>query len=346
MFEELQRQLRKLSEQRAITLNISIPDDEDGYLDRECPNADCKAHFKVLSDDYSAQIPSGHQAFCAFCRHAAEAGKSWFTEEQAEYIQNAAQRQLGDTLTSAMERDAIRQNARARATPKRGLIDISMTMQVKRGARPLLVPPAARKALQQRFTCSVCRLHWASLGASFFCHACGHNCVSTTFDHTIATVRSIIENLQAVRTTLCATQDEDTAANTVRQIREDQFARVVGAFERLGENLFASLPNAAPLRCSGNVFQRVDDHSTLWRAAKGFGFEAFLSAAELEELKLRFQQRHVLSHGQGIVDQRYIDRSGDASYAVGQRLVVKDHDILALVILIERLAAGLRTLVP
>jgi hypothetical protein len=37
---------------------------------------------------------------------------------------------------------------------------------------------------------------------------------------------------------------------------------------------------------------------------------------------------------------------GDASYAVGQRLVTKDDDVIELVTLLRKLVNGLRTLVP
>lgn len=62
-------------------------------------------------------------------------------------------------------------------------------------------------------------------------------------------------------------------------------------------------------------------------------------------MRLLFQRRHVLSHRQGLVDQTYIDRSGDTTYAVGQRLVVRDADVLELADLLGKLAAGLKTLV-
>jgi len=44
----------------------------------------------------------------------------------------------------------------------------------------------------------------------------------------------------------------------------------------------------------------------------------------------------VLGHKQGIVDQPYIDRSGDTNYAVGQRLVIREQDVLELVDVVNR----------
>jgi hypothetical protein len=137
----------------------------------------------------------------------------------------------------------------------------------------------------------------------------------------------------------------DTARDVVRQLLEDQFSRLVGAFERLNEALFGKLPNASQFQIKRGVFQRVDDASQLWQQASGKGYGDFLSARDLQRMKLLFQRRHVLLHRQGIIDQPYIDKSGDASYVVGQRLIVRSSEVQELVELLGRVATGLRSLV-
>lgn len=57
-------------------------------------------------------------------------------------------------------------------------------------------------------------------------------------------------------------------------------------------------------------------------------YEDWISSNEYSKLKKCFQQRHCLQHKEGIVDQEYIDKSGDTSYAVGQHLIIKEKDIL------------------
>ena len=93
----------------------------------------------------------------------------------------------------------------------------------------------------------------------------------------------------------------------------------------------------------GAVFQRIDDASELWRHATGKGYDAYLKSDELRQLKILVQRRHVLSHRQGIVDETYIDRSGDRSYSIGQRLVVRDADVLELIDLMRRLVDGVKS---
>ena len=61
-------------------------------------------------------------------------------------------------------------------------------------------------------------------------------------------------------------------------------------------------------------------------------------------MKLYFQRRHIIEHNTGIVDQQYIDKSGDTDYSVGQRVVVKTNEALDLITIIKKLATGLLTL--
>jgi hypothetical protein len=158
-------------------------------------------------------------------------------------------------------------------------------------------------------------------------------------------VRRTVESLANLRRGLEQTVDPDTAADATRQMLEDQFSRLVGAFERLNEALFDKLPGAAGIQKKGSVFQRLDDASSLWRQASGKGYGDFLSASELQRVKLLFHRRHVLSHRQGLVDQKYLRNSGDTCYKVGQRIVARDADVMDLVELIAKLTSGLRGLV-
>jgi len=107
--------------------------------------------------------------------------------------------------------------------------------------------------------------------------------------------------------------------------------------------MFSKLPNAAGVSAPKNVFQRLDQSSQLWKAACTHRYEDVLSGGEMADLKQLFQRRHLLAHRDGIVDQEYIDRSGDGSYAVGQRLVVKPESILRLAGLLHQLSVGIRS---
>ena len=339
MFDDLIREMRKLEQPRQIS--ISVPLDDKGYYDRECPNAECGGAFKVLFDDWRDRV-SDARVFCPFCRHEAPSDQ-WHTEEQVEHIRTAAMAEM-TRLVQGVLRLGVQRSRPVHMGG--GGLGVSMSLSFKPGSIPPVVPAAAADELTQEFTCESCQCRFASLGASFFCPACGHNSATSSFENTLATVRKTVGALGSLRTSLEQTVNADTAQDAVRQLLEDQFARLVGAFERLNEALFDKLPNASQFPKKGNVFQRIDDASQLWQQAAGQGYGAFVTASQLARMKLFYQRRHVLSHRQGIIDQPYITKSGDTGYAVGQRLVVRDRDVLELTDLLERLSAGLRTLVP
>jgi len=134
----------------------------------------------------------------------------------------------------------------------------------------------------------------------------------------------------------------------IRKMRRQTFAdpllRVVlwslsGGLQRLSEELYSQLPNLQPAPL--NAFQRLTESSKLWRTAIGEGYEYWLGA-DFDSLKIYYQQRHLLAHHEGIVDQRYIKRSGDKTYHVGQRIVVTPAIVKHMRDLISNVANQLR----
>lgn len=55
-----------------------------------------------------------------------------------------------------------------------------------------------------------------------------------------------------------------------------------------------------------------------------------------------FQQRHLLAHRKGLIDEDYLSRSGDTAYRVGQRLVIREAAARECVALVRKLGAALQ----
>lgn len=64
----------------------------------------------------------------------------------------------------------------------------------------------------------------------------------------------------------------------------------------------------------------------------------------MHELVVLVNRRHLLTHGNGIVDDRYLRKSGDNTYELGQRIVVNNADLTNLLDLIEKIIHGLSRL--
>lgn len=86
-----------------------------------------------------------------------------------------------------------------------------------------------------------------------------------------------------------------------------------------------------------NLFQRLDDGSLKYKNATGLGYEDLISKSELDKLKICFQKRHCFNHNDGIVDDDYINKSGDNSYKIGQHLNIGDSEIISYLKTVEKL---------
>jgi hypothetical protein len=327
MFDELMRELRRLETRQQI--RVSIPSDDEGYLDRECPSADCLFAFKIHQDDWRDKVRD-EEVFCPFCGHTAGSGE-WLTQEQLAHAKQAAIAHIKGRIGTAMKRDAKTWNRRQ---PRNSFIRV--TMDVKNRPQPVLVPTAAAEAMRLKIACPACASRYAVTGAAFFCPSCGYNSAELMFSQAIAAIRNALDALGVIR---AAIPDRDTAETTVRLVIENGLQNAVTAFQRYAEALYARHPSAPAAR--RNVFQNLSEGSGLWHAAFGKEYSDHLDSGELAVLTRLFQQRHLLAHRQGLVDESYIARSGDTSYRVGQRVVIREMAVREGLVLIEKLAASM-----
>ncbi|MEC8813489.1 MAG: hypothetical protein VXY23_19405 [Pseudomonadota bacterium] len=335
MFDEVKK---KLSELEGITkVQIDLELDENGYFDRKCPASECGAAFKVNFEDWK-NIVRDEEVFCPICRHADEATE-WNTLEQLEYIKNFAVSHFQRKLAPAFEADARNFN---RSQTSKSFIKISLTY--KPGNIAIPVPASALEILTQEYTCERCSCSYASLGGAFFCPACGHNSAFDSITNSIETVRKTLVAIPAIRATLQENLDKNAAEDSIRHIYENGLVKIVSAFQRFAEACFKRLSNAASFKVRKNLFQNLKESDELWRAATGTGYTELLDLEEYSCLSLYFQQRHLLAHLDGIVDQAYIDKSGDNRFSVGQRLVVSEAGVSDLADITSKLCLELKRL--
>lgn len=325
MFENLLRTLEQIN--GTHTYSMQIMADKNGYYDKECPNPECMSKFKVKAEDWKEKF-SDERVYCPFCGHQAPA-KSWWTTEQVEQAKRQAIDGIKAQINSAIKQDTEDFN---RATSRKGFIKMSMRFSGSTYAVDL--PAEALEEMEQQITCEKCGSRYAVIGSAFYCPCCGHNSAKQTFYNTIEKVKSKINNLDKIQRAI-SEYSKDEAARTCASLIETSIPDLVVAFQRLCECIYTQLPNAKPLK--KNVFQRLYDGSQLWQELIGEGYEDWITEQEYYKLKKCFQQRHCLQHKEGIIDQEYIDKSGDNSYKVGQRLVIKESNILEYAAIVIKL---------
>ncbi len=339
MFEEFLRELRQMSQPVEVPIPLEL--DSKGYLDRCCPHPECQASFKVDSQDWTDKVPDD-LATCPKCGGRSEP-TTFNTPSQNDYIAAFAEAYMARQLNDAFSR-AARKTRRRRMSSE--LLNVDICVSYKPGAVYEPSSPDATEPLRQDLSCAKCGCHFSTLGAGYFCPACGFNDPLTDVANTIEMSRKTVELLPSLETSFTQSRDVDSAHTFINQLLESQITQLIAAFQRGTEFLFAQLPNAGTFKYDQNTFQRLDDSSTLWKLATGVTYESILTTSEMECLRIMLQRRHKLGHSQGIVDSTYLKKSGDTSYTIGQRLVTTPEHVLELADVLGRLFDGLRRLVP
>jgi hypothetical protein len=304
-----------------FTAKITIPLDEDGFLGRECPS--CSAAFKMMGDEYEA-LPDELELTCPYCGHQ-EDHSEFMTAGQRERVEAAAQamaeqwmhRELGRALSGAFGRSS---------RPARDSF-LSVRFEYKPGAPPPLraLPQLAHGKTRRVIQCSTCSDHCAVYSSSAFCPVCGPRPAAA----------KVLEAIEAAEGALTLEDKLDTeeretlrAAGVFERAAVDAIESVVGLFEVFAREQFAlRVTNADQLTAGkGNVFQRLNDVEALFSQHASVDVADLASAERWTRLKVIFAKRHLLTHQQGIVDQKFLNAVADSGYKVGQRIVVTRSD--------------------
>lgn len=310
--------------------------DENGFIDRACPNEDCLFNFKIDAADWKSRV-DGNEMICPRCGHR-DSSDQWYTAAQLEAVQeNADSFALGmvsdclDDIFGSFARDL---------NESPGQLSASYIP----GARPEYadLPIEQSEGWATEITCDRCNTRFSVIGNAFFCPCCGKDLTTNSIFDSLSSYRQRIDDLPKLREWFSA---NCTAEETERQIslqREDILKSLVGVFEAYAKNRYAELGGTPP---KGNAFQRVSDGSNLFCELTRKRYNDFIGDSGVNDLNMLVNRRHILTHSNGFVDKHYLRNSGDTSYQLGQRIVVKDSDLNRLFDLIEGLVQGLSSVI-
>lgn len=330
MFDKLIKAVAEISK-NPVAFPVQVNMDADGELDRQCHAPHCQFEFKVISSDWRSKVKD-EKAFCPFCGHSAP-GSEWSTAAQTEYFTQVGVSHLSRLVTKAMREDAHDWNIRQ---PRNKLVSISLKVGEERSQK-LPLPIEATEPMRLKICCPSCSCRYSVIGSAYFCPACGHNAAELVFEQSVAKIRTALQSLPTIRASI---NDRDMRENTSRLLVEGALQHISTAFQRYAEALFTKHPSIQQPR--RNAFQNLEEGSSLWLQTYGKAYSDHLSATQMTQLIICFQQRHLLAHREGIVDEDYITRSNDHTYKAGQRLVIKECTLLASLDAVEELAEKLR----
>ncbi len=179
--------------------------------------------------------------------------------------------------------------------------------------------------------CDVCTLRYMIYGVFGFCPDCGtHN-----------SLQILKKNLELVEKTLAVaeTLEPALAQHWICNGLED----CVSAFDGFGRETCRvfSPKSLNAVKASSISFQNIARARDRVLEQFAVDFAAVLSESEWVLVFRCFQRRHLLAHRMGVIDEEYIQTTGDRSAVVGRKCQVDSNQVRALVATVQRLGEKL-----
>ena len=300
------------------SISISIPPDENRFTGRECPQAECEGYFKIeLGTGLEGE---GLPCHCPYCGHAAGHDHFW-TREQIEYARSVARRRITDAIRKDLKKLEFDYKPR-------GAFGIGFSLKLKRGPQPP-IRYYREKQLETEVVCRNCTLRYSVYGVFGFCPDCGQHNSIQILQKSLEVVGKMLE---------MATREEKAVAE---RLIENALEDCVSTFDGFGRELCRIHANKArnPSKAERMNFQNLEAARKRFLDLFGFDLSAEVARDEWRAAVVAFQKRHLIAHRFGVVDQDYMDKTGDFGAVVGRKVTVDVDEV-------KRLAKTVNTLAP
>jgi len=309
---------------------ISIPLDEHGYLGRECPS--CQQVFRVHARDYDA-LPDSVMLWCVYCGHHAD-HSDFMTQQQKDRVMRVA-----SDAAMQMVSDMLDQSFRSMARSARRSKVVKVTYRSK-PFYPEPLPGIDEERLIRERRCPVCGTRYAVFGDHRFCPVSGPMSAAAVAADALAAETAKLDALRSLPADQYAMLREQ---GVLERLYVSTLASAVGIVEDFAGGLFREQVRNADvaLKGKGNVFQRLDDLTDLYRAHLGIDVRA-APGLDWARMKRLWAVRHVHTHNGGLVDERFLKANPASPLVLGQRIVVGEEDARTAVTLATVLCASLQ----
>ena len=295
-------------------------------MGRECPAADCEGYFKV-KPGIGLSGPD-LQCHCPYCGHS-DIPDSFWTKEQVEYAKSIALREVADAISADLK------SLEFDIKPK-GHFGIGVSAKLQRG-QPVPIRHYREQTLETNVTCHHCSLEYAVFGVFGFCPHCKEHNSLTILDGNFELIAKQLE----LATTL-------SDSNLERHLIEDALENCVSAFDAFAREAvrIRSSVSANPSQSHAISFQNLPLAVSRLQSLFGVDLKAVTNRNDWNIAHCSFMKRHLLAHRAGVIDQKYLDETGEPQELLGRRVSVKASDVKMLVPVLSGIATTLITLLP
>ena len=298
-----------------VTMRVTLPSDDAGHFGRQCPS--CKRIFRMHVEDYHA-LPDDLRLTCPYC--CAEENHGEFMTAQQQERARAALGEYAQQLAAGMLNEAFSGMAR-RVNSRRGAIRIEYSGGSSRSVWPKPLPPITEEAPIRERRCAKCGNRYAVFGEHVACPVCGPLPPRIVAEDAVEAQQCSLAALDHLPDAVLAELRE---AGSLERTAAGALGSVVSLLETFLRQTFLDRVTGglALIARKGNVFQRLDDVAQLYWDHLVIDLPGAIGTAEWDRLRLLYGIRHLVTHTNGVVDQRHLDRFPGRGFVLGQRLHV------------------------
>lgn len=297
-----------------MQFSIPIKPDDAGFMGRECPVQECQGHFKVKLGTGLTNIST---SFCPYCGYK-DSNDKFFTKEQVEYAKSIVLNKITGDLLREMKKMEIRPNPQA-----------FMSFGVKIEGQPYPIHRYKEKRLEQLVVCDKCNLAYEIYGVFGYCPDCGmHN-----------SLQILNANLDIVQKMLAMATECEPAIS--KNLVENALEDTISSFDGFGREVCKVHGSKASEDVSRISFQDIEVAKEKVERAFSIDMSSLFTDTEWKAINNAFQKRHLFSHKMGVVDKKYLDKTNDNHFKVGQKIIITPEEVLGLVINIRKIGSHL-----
>lgn len=310
-----------------ISLEVKLSPDAKGYIDRQCPS--CGFVYKINGDDWE-NITDQERVFCPRCRFIASSSDCFTDYQREEMLKRAHDYAI---VLVQKELNSIFSKFAKSVNSRRGPIQIEYKPSKPAIFRNYPIPQ--RPEWELEIECEKCGTRYSVIGSAFFCPSCGTNAVSRVFGESMETIRLMVSEADSVE--FPGSVGIDQNARIRQHIIESSIGEALSAFQSFAYAVYTGHTGKA---ARPNDFQIVEKGNSMFSEIS-WPYSNWLSDDELSFMNIMFQRRHLIEHNGGIVDTKYLERTADHAYVLGQRLIISKSDALRFIDILKKLGTGI-----
>lgn len=302
-----------------VKISVTMPSDDVGYIGRQCPG--CKRMFRLQVEDYQA-LPDDLRLTCPYCC-AVDSHSEFLTEQQQQRALGAA----GEYATQLIEArvDEMFTNMTRRVNSGGGAIRMSYSGSAPSRRVPEPLPTIVEEAPIRERACHRCRTRYAVFGEHVACPVCGLHSPSTIAMDAFDAQEAVLSVMDHVPPSVLAELRE---AGALEKTAAGVLGSVVSTNEAFLKQTFLArvASGVAIIADKGNVFQRLGDAAELYKNHLATDLPGTLGLVDWDRLVVLYGIRHLLTHNNGIVDAKHLERFPGRGFVLGQRVTVSITD--------------------